>query len=104
MSGPDERRMEGVIKKVNTVKHILDAEDTSCVACVTDPRNRCEELGNLVAVGVREKELSSQMFKRTFRIPPAGVWWWHHPGVLAGILRTGRARTNTAADLTTVLA
>lgn len=32
------------------------------------------------------------------------VWWWHHPGVLAGILRTGRARTNTAADLITVLA
>jgi hypothetical protein len=74
--GPDEKRREGFIKKLKTVKHILDAEVGHLMrACVTDPPNRCEELGNLVAVGVREKELSSPTFKRTFEFHLLGVWW-----------------------------
>lgn len=76
MSGPTKSALEGFIKKLNTVRHILDAEAGHLMrACVTDPPNRCEELGNLVAVGVREKELSSQTFKRTFGFHPLGVWW-----------------------------
>jgi hypothetical protein len=56
-----------------------------------------------IVVAHSEKENASPTFKRTFGFHPLGVWCDNTGEFLAGMLRTGRAGSNTAADHITVL-
>jgi hypothetical protein len=51
-----------------------------------------------------EKEQASATFKRTFGFHPLGVWCDNTSEFLTGMLRTGKAGSNTAADHIEVLA
>lgn len=70
------------------------------------------DLGDVVVLDVdativiahSEKELASPTFKRTFGFHPLGVWCDNTGEFLAGMLRTGKAGSNTAADHIAVLA
>lgn len=57
-----------------------------------------------IVVAHSEKENASPTFKRTFGFHPLGVWCDNTSEFLTGMLRTGRAGSNTAADHITVLA
>ena len=56
-----------------------------------------------IVVAHSEKENASPTYKRTFGFHPLGVWCDNTEEFLAGMLRTGRAGSNTAADHITVL-
>lgn len=56
-----------------------------------------------VVVAHSEKEQASPTFKGTFGFHPIGVWCDNTGEFLAGMLRTGRAGSNTAADHIQVL-
>jgi hypothetical protein len=56
-----------------------------------------------VVVAHSEKENASPTFKRTFGFHPIGVWCDNTTEFLAGMLRPGRAGSNTAADHIAVL-
>ena len=57
-----------------------------------------------IVVAHSEKENTSPTFKKTFGFHPLGVWCDNSQEFLAGMLRAGRAGSNTAADHITVLA
>ena len=57
-----------------------------------------------IVVAHSEKENASPTFKRTFGFHPLGVWCDNTQEFLAGLLRPGRAGSNTAADHIAVLA
>ncbi|MBC7307630.1 MAG: IS1380 family transposase [Dietzia sp.] len=57
-----------------------------------------------IVVAHSEKENAAPTFKRTFGFHPLGVWCDNTSEFLAGLLRPGRAGSNTAADHITVLA
>jgi len=57
-----------------------------------------------IVVAHSEKEQASPTFKRTFGFHPLGVWCDNTEEFLTGMLRTGRAGSNTAADHISVLA
>ena len=56
-----------------------------------------------IVVAHSEKEQASPTFKKTFGFHPIGVWCDNTSEFLAGMLRTGRAGSNTATDHITVL-
>lgn len=56
-----------------------------------------------IVVAHSEKELASPTFKRTFGFHPLGVWCDNTGEFLTGMLRTGKAGSNTAVDHITVL-
>ena len=56
-----------------------------------------------IVVAHSEKELASPTFKKTFGFHPLAVWCDNTTEMLAGMLRTGKAGSNTAADHITVL-
>lgn len=56
-----------------------------------------------IVVAHSEKEHAAPGFKRTFGFHPLGVWCDNTEEFLAGMLRTGRAGSNTAADHIQVL-
>ena len=56
-----------------------------------------------IVVAHSEKEQASPTFKKTFGVHPIGVWCDNTSEFLAGMLRTGRAGSNTATDHITVL-
>lgn len=70
-----------------------------------------KDLGEMVVLDVdatvvlahSEKEQASPTYKRTFGFHPIGVWCDNTGEFLAGMLRTGRAGSNTAADHIQVL-
>jgi hypothetical protein len=57
-----------------------------------------------IVIAHSEKENASPTFKRTFGFHPLGVWCDNTQEFLTGLLRPGRAGSNTAADHITVLA
>ena len=57
-----------------------------------------------IVIAHSEKENASPTFKRTFGFHPLGVWCDNTSEFLTGLLRPGRAGSNTAADHITVLA
>lgn len=57
-----------------------------------------------IVVAHSEKENASPTFKRTFGFHPLGVWCDNTHEFLTGMLRPGRAGSNTAADHIAVLA
>lgn len=69
------------------------------------------DLGDVVVLDVdativiahSEKEQASATFKKTFGFHPLGVWCDNTNEFLAGMLRTGKAGSNTAADHIAVL-
>jgi hypothetical protein len=56
-----------------------------------------------IVVAHSEKENASATFKKTFGFHPLGVWCDNTEEFLAGMLRTGKAGSNTAADHIAVL-
>jgi hypothetical protein len=56
-----------------------------------------------IVVAHSEKELAAPTFKKTFGFHPLAVWCDNTQELLAGMLRTGKAGSNTAADHITVL-
>ncbi len=56
-----------------------------------------------IVIAHSEKENASPTFKRTFGFHPLGVWCDNTTEFLAGMLRTGKAGSNTAADHIRVL-
>jgi len=56
-----------------------------------------------IVVAHSEKEQASATFKKTFEFHPLGVWCDNTTEFLTGMLRTGKAGSNTAADHITVL-
>lgn len=56
-----------------------------------------------IVVAHSEKEQASPTFKKTFGFHPIGVWCDNTEEFLAGMLRTGNAGSNTAADHIAVL-
>jgi hypothetical protein len=56
-----------------------------------------------IVVAHSEKENASATFKKTFGFHPLGVWCDNTTEFLAGMLRTGKAGSNTAADHIEVL-
>lgn len=56
-----------------------------------------------IVVAHSEKEQASPTFKKTFGFHPLAVWCDNTTEFLAGMLRTGKAGSNTAADHITVL-
>ncbi len=56
-----------------------------------------------IVVAHSEKEHASATFKKTFGYHPLGVWCDNTKEFLAGLLRTGKAGSNTAADHIAVL-
>jgi hypothetical protein len=56
-----------------------------------------------IVIAHSEKEQASATFKRTFGFHPLGVWCDNTQEFLAGMLRTGKAGSNTAADHIAVL-
>ena len=56
-----------------------------------------------IVVTHSEKEQASATFKKTFGFHPLGVWCDNTSEFLAGMLRTGKAGSNTAADHIEVL-
>ncbi len=56
-----------------------------------------------IVVAHSEKENASPTYKRTFGFHPLGVWCDNTEEFLSGMLRTGRAGSNTAGDHITVL-
>ena len=69
------------------------------------------DLGDVIVLDVdatlvtahSEKEQASPTFKKTFGFHPLAVWCDNTQEMLAGMLRTGRAGSNTAVDHITVL-
>jgi hypothetical protein len=57
-----------------------------------------------IVVAHSEKEQASATFKKTFGYHPLGVWCDNTKEFLAGMLRTGKAGSNTAADHIEILA
>jgi len=57
-----------------------------------------------IVIAHSEKEQASPTFKKTFGFHPLGVWCDNTEEFLAGMLRTGKAGSNTAADHITILA
>ena len=57
-----------------------------------------------IVIAHSEKEQATPTFKKTFGFHPLGVWCDNTEEFLAGMLRTGRAGSNTAADHISVLA
>jgi hypothetical protein len=57
-----------------------------------------------IVIAHSEKEQASPTFKKTFGFHPLGVWCDNTEEFLAGMLRTGKAGSNTAADHISVLA
>jgi hypothetical protein len=57
-----------------------------------------------IVVAHSEKEQAAPTFKKTFGFHPLGVWCDNTSEFLAGMLRTGKAGSNTAADHIAVLA
>jgi len=57
-----------------------------------------------IVIAHSEKEQASPTFKKTFGFHPLGVWCDNTEEFLTGMLRTGKAGSNTAADHITVLA
>lgn len=57
-----------------------------------------------IVVAHSEKEQAAPTFKKTFGFHPLAVWCDNTEEFLAGMLRTGKAGSNTAADHITVLA
>jgi Transposase DDE domain group 1 len=51
-----------------------------------------------IVIAHSEKEQASATFKKTFGFHPLGVWCDNTSEFLAGMLRTGKAGSNTAAD------
>lgn len=56
-----------------------------------------------IVVAHSEKEQAAPTFKKTFGFHPIGVWCDNTEEFLAGMLRTGKAGSNTAADHIAVL-
>jgi hypothetical protein len=56
-----------------------------------------------IVIAHSEKEQASATFKKTFGFHPLGVWCDNTTEFLAGMLRTGKAGSNTAADHIEVL-
>jgi hypothetical protein len=56
-----------------------------------------------IVIAHSEKEQASATFKKTFGFHPLGVWCDNTQEFLAGMLRTGKAGSNTAADHIEVL-
>ncbi len=56
-----------------------------------------------IVVAHSEKEQASPTFKKTFGFHPLAVWCDNSQEFLAGMLRTGKAGSNTAADHIAVL-
>jgi hypothetical protein len=56
-----------------------------------------------IVIAHSEKEQASATFKKTFGFHPLGVWCDNTEEFLAGMLRTGKAGSNTAADHIEVL-
>ena len=79
--------------------------------CIPASRVAGADLGGTVVLDVdativvahSEKEQASPTFKRTFGFHPLGVWCDNTEEFMAGMLRTGNAGSNTAADHITVL-
>jgi hypothetical protein len=57
-----------------------------------------------IVIAHSEKEQASPTFKKTFGFHPLGVWCDNTEEFLAGMLRAGKAASNTAADHIAVLA
>jgi len=57
-----------------------------------------------IVIAHSEKENASPTFKRTFGFHPLGVWCDNTSEFLTGLLRAGKAGSNTAADHISVLA
>jgi len=57
-----------------------------------------------IVIAHSEKEQASPTFKKTFGFHPLGVWCDNTEEFLAGMLRAGKAGSNTAADHIAVLA
>jgi len=63
----------------------------------------CLDVDATIVVAHSEKEQAAPTFKKTFGFHPLAVWCDNTAEMLAGMLRTGKAGSNTAADHITVL-